>query len=290
MIRARPISGVGAANFDHLYYPSRLAWFERHGGIGKRGELASHFNWAHSDPLQMAAELGVIAVLWMASLILALAAARSRAGPLIALAGAACGPLALFHYPTHLAVALIPIALVLGEIISTAEKVEEVNWFKVRAPIAIIVMFGAIVFAGWQLKRIAADLWVGGVNAILHTAQRAPSDIRSRQAAAIEAAVITRIDGTPRYAPTLWGSVGRARMMRRDYRGAETAFRTAYAGWPHEDADFQLGLTLVSQGRRSEGLQHLGRVCRTNPTLVRLIRNMDLRRAVKDMLRTYRDG
>jgi O-antigen ligase len=290
MIRARPISGVGAANFDHLYYPSRLAWFERHGGIGKRGELASHFNWAHSDPLQMVAELGVIAVFWMASLILALAAARSRAGPLIALAGAACGPLALFHYPTHLAVALIPIALVLGEIISTAEKVEEVNWFKVRAPIAIIVMFGAIVFAGWQLKRIAADLWVGGVNAILHTAQRAPSDIRSRQAAAIEAAVITRIDGTPRYAPTLWGSVGRARMMRRDYRGAETAFRTAYAGWPHEDADFQLGLTLVSQGRRSEGLQHLGRVCRTNPTLVRLIRNMDLRRAVKDMLRTYRDG
>jgi O-antigen ligase len=287
MIRARPISGVGAANFDYLYYPSRIAWFERHGGIGKRGELASHFNWTHSDPLQMVAELGVFAVIWMTWLIVALMAARSRAGPLIALAGAACGPLVLFHYPTHLAVALIPIALILGEIIGTAEKVEEVKWPKLRAPIAIIAMFGAIVFAGWQLKRVAADLWVGSVNGILHAAQRAPSDIRSRQAAAVEAAVIARIDGTPSYAPTLWGSIGRARMLRQDYRGAETAFRAAYDGWPHEDADFQLGLALVSQGRRSEGLQHLGRVCRTNPTLVRLIPNRELRRAVKDMLRTY---
>jgi O-antigen ligase len=289
MIRARPVSGVGAANFDYLYYPSRTAWFERHGGIGKRRELASHFNWTHSDPLQMVAELGLVAVLWMASLIVALVAARSRAGPLIALAGATCGPLVLFHYPTHLAVALIPIALILGEIIGTAEKVEDMKWLKVRAPLAIIVMFGAIVFAGWQLKRVAADLWVGSVNAILHAAQRAPSDIRTRQAAAIEAAVITRIDGTPRYAPTLWGSVGRARMLRRDFSGAETAFRTAYDGWPHEDADFQLGLALVSQGRRGEGLQHLGRVCRTNPTLVRLIRNRELRNTVKDMLKAYRD-
>jgi O-antigen ligase len=289
MVRARPISGVGAANFDYLYYPSRLAWFDRHGGIGKRSELASHFNWAHSDPLQMVAELGVVSILWMASLMIALFAARRRAGPLIALAGAACGPLVLFHYPTHLAVALIPISLTLGEIVATAEKGEEVEWLKVRAPIAILAMLAAVVFAGWQLKRVAADLWVGSVNAILHATQRAPADIRARQAAAIEAAIIARIDATPRSAPTLWGSVGRARMLRRDFRGAETAFRTAYDGWPHEDADFQLGLALVSQGRRAEGLQHLGRVCRTNPTLVRLIRNRDLRRTVKDMLRAYRD-
>jgi hypothetical protein len=290
MIRARPISGVGAANFDHLYYPSRLAWFNRHGGIGKRSEIASHFNWAHSDPMQMVAELGVLGVLWMASFVFALVAARPRAGPLIILAGAASGPLVLLHYPTHLAVALIPIALTLGEIVATAEKGEEVQWLKVRVPIAILVMLGAVVFSGWQLKRVAADLWVGSVNAILYATQRAPSDARVRQAAAIESAVISRIDVTPRYAPTLWGSVGRARMMRRDFRGAEAAFRTAYDGWPHEDADFQLGMALVSQGRRAEGLQHLGRVCRTNPTLVRLIRDRDIRRAVRDMLKAYRDG
>jgi hypothetical protein len=76
--------------------------------------------------------------------------------------------------------------------------------------------------------------------------------------------------------------------MRRDFKGAEEAFRTAYEGWPHEDADFYLGLSLVSQGRWSEGLQHLGRVCRTNPTLVRLIHDRDLRRSVADMLRAYR--
>ena len=71
--------------------------------------------------------------------------------------------------------------------------------------------------------------------------------------------------------------------------GAETAFRTAFDRWPHEDADFFLGLTLVAQGRRAEGLQHLGRVCRTNPALVQTIRDRDLRRSVKDILAAYRE-
>jgi hypothetical protein len=77
--------------------------------------------------------------------------------------------------------------------------------------------------------------------------------------------------------------------MRRDFNGAEQAFRTAYAGWPHEDADFYLGLTLVSQGRRTEGLQHLGRVCRTNQALVRLIHDRDLRRSVENVLEAFKE-
>jgi TolA-binding protein len=76
--------------------------------------------------------------------------------------------------------------------------------------------------------------------------------------------------------------------MRSDYAGSETAFREAFKGWPHEDADFYLGLSLVAQGRRNEGIQHLARVCRTNPTLVRLIRDRDLRRSVEDVLEAYR--
>ena len=76
--------------------------------------------------------------------------------------------------------------------------------------------------------------------------------------------------------------------MRQDFKGAEAAFRKAFDGWPHEDADFYLGLALVAQGRRGEGLQHLGRVCRTNPTLVRLITDPDLRRSVEDILDVYR--
>jgi O-antigen ligase len=288
MVRTRPVTGVGAANYDYLYYPSRLSWFQRYGGVGNRGELASHFSAAHSDPLQLTAEFGIFGLLWMIALLVTLVGVRKRAGPLIYLAAAAYTPFALLHYPTHLTVALIPIGLIMGEIIGTTENIQRVNWLRARAPVAALLMFVAIVGAGWHLRRVAGDLWVGSLDMVLAISQRAAPEVRTRNAAEAEAAVLSRIDRMPRNAPTLWRTVGRARLMRRDFKGAEEAFRTAYEGWPHEDADFYLGLSLVSQGRRSEGLQHLGRVCRTNQTLVRLIHDPDLRRSVEDMLNAYR--
>ena len=36
---------------------------------GGRGEVASHFEWAHCDPLQVVAELGLLGVLWLAALL-----------------------------------------------------------------------------------------------------------------------------------------------------------------------------------------------------------------------------
>lgn len=288
MLRARPVLGVGAANYDHVYYPSRLDWFERQGGVGKRRQLASHFGWAHSDPLQLAAELGGVGLLWLTGLLVALAGVRKRAGPVIALAAAAVTPFALLHYPTHLAVGLIPIALIMGEIISTTETNRPTGWSRGRAPVAALLMIVTIVGAALQLRRVAADLWMGSLDMALVVTQRVAPEVRAQQAAAIEAAILPRIDRMPRHAPTLWRTVGRARLMRSDFRGAEAAFHTAFDGWPHEDADFYLGLTLVAQGRRGEGLQHLGQVCRTNPTLVRLIRDPDLRRSVEDILEVYR--
>jgi uncharacterized protein HemY len=135
---------------------------------------------------------------------------------------------------------------------------------------------------------VAADLWMGSLEMALAITQRAAPEVRAQRTAAIEAAIISRINRMPRQAPTLWRTIGRARLIRNEFRSAEAAFRTAFDGWPHEDADFYLGLALVAQGRRGEGLQHLGRVCRTNPTLVRLITDPDLRRSVEDMLDTYR--
>ncbi len=288
MVRSHPISGVGAANYDHLYYPSRLDWLARQGGVGRRSELASHFNWAHNDPLQLAAELGIIGVLWLTAVLVALASIRTRAGPLLALSLAAFTPFALLHYPTHLAVGLIPVSVILAEIIGTTETTRTIAFVRGPVPIVALVVIAAIVSVGWQLRRTAADGWVGSVETILAISQQAPPDAAARQTASLEAAILARIDTMPRHAPTLWRSVGRARLLRKDYWSAESAFRTAYAGWPHEDADFYLGLALVSQGRRTDGLRHLGRVCRTNPTLVQLIPDESLRREVQEMLRAYR--
>jgi hypothetical protein len=46
-------------------------------------------------------------------------------------------------------------------------------------------------------------------------------------------------------------------------------------------------MSLVAQGRRGEGLQHLGRVCRTNPALAHHISNKDLRQSVQDLVAAY---
>ncbi len=288
MVRERPLSGVGAANYTQVYYPSRLAWLTRHGGTGARGELASHFQWAHCDPLQGVAELGILGIAWMAALALAIVSVWKRAGPLLPLAIAAWAPFALLHYPTHLAVGLIPIALVLAHLVAMAEPPRTFQWRRARLPVATVVVVLAIVAAGWQLRRVAVDLWIGGNELRLTMSEDLDPANRARLAAAVEAQILSRIQRLPSAAPTLWRTVGRARLVRREAAGAETAFRTAYALWPHEDAEFFLGMSLVAQGRRGEGLQHLGRVCRTNPALARHISNADLRRSVQDLVAAYR--
>ena len=288
MIRERPLSGVGAANYTQLYYPSRLAWLGRYGGTGARGELASHFQWAHCDPLQVVAELGIPGIAWMAAFVLAMVSIRRRAGPLLPLAVAAWAPFALLHYPSHLAVGLIPIALVLAHLIATTEQPRTIPWRRARLPVATAVAILAIIAAGWQLRRVAVDLWLGGNELRLTMSEGLDPTHRGRLAAAVEAQILSRIQRLPLAAPTLWRTVGRARLVRRDAAGAEAAFRRAYALWPHEDAEFYLGMSLVAQGRRGEGLQHLARVCRTNPAIVRHINNDDLRRSVEDAVAAYR--
>ena len=287
MISERPLSGVGASNFTQLYYPSRLAWLTRHGGTGARDELASHFQWAHCDPLQVVAELGIFGIVWMAAFVLAIVSVWKRAGPLLPLAVAAWAPFALLHYPSHLAVGLIPIALVLAHIIAMAEPPRTFQWRRARLPFATVVTILAIVAAGWQLRRVAVDLWIGGNELRLTMSEGLDPANRARLAAAIEAQILSRIQRLPSAAPTLWRTVGRTRLVRREATSAEAAFRTAYELWPHEDAEFYLGMSLVAQGRRGEGLQHLGRVCRTNPALARYINNKSLRQSVQDLVAAY---
>ena len=56
MALEQPLHGVAAGHFTHGYFPSRLAWLEARSASGRRGELATHFEWAHCDPLQLIAE------------------------------------------------------------------------------------------------------------------------------------------------------------------------------------------------------------------------------------------
>ena len=287
MIRDHPLLGVGAGSYTHQYYPSRVAWLSRHGGTGGRAELASHFQWAHCDPLQTAAELGLPGTAWMFLLVWALISARRRSDPLLPLSVAAAAPFVMLHYPTHLAVGLVPMSVALAHVIAHDEPPAALSWRRARIPVAL----AAVVFAGlgafWQLRRVAIDVWIGGLELRMSIAQSGDPEARAQLGAAIESQILPRLDRLGVQGPAAWRTLGRARLLEGNAKGAETAFRTSLAAWPHEDAEFYLGMSLYAQGRRNEAVAHLSRVCRTNPKLVDLIADPHLRRTITDVVDTY---
>jgi O-antigen ligase len=298
MIRNHPVAGVGADGFTHAYYPSRVAWLDRHGAGGGRAELATHFRFAHCDPLQATAELGIAGVVWMIALVAALLAVRRRGDPLLPLAAAAVVPFSLLHFPTHLAVGLTPIVLVLGNLMSNGRQVVLEPGPLVRRASALAAAVLVAIGCYWQLQRLMLNLWRGGLSHALEVAESLDGEARARQAAMVEAQILPRLPALAGAQPWLWRMVGRARVARGEMVGAEQAFRSAMTLWPHEEAEFGLGIALAAQhrelgnggleldsrNRRGEAVVHLARVCRTNPALLDLIDDDELRRAVAEIV------
>ena len=298
MVRTRPLTGTGASNFTYAYYPSRISWLERNGAVGQRAELATHFRFAHCDPLQMIAELGMPGLLWILVFAGVAVVFRRRGDPMPVLFASAFIPFLLLHFPTHLAVGLVPVVLTLGHLLSTGREVtvEPGPWSR-RSAVFVIVL-AVLIGSYWQIHRLMLNLWRGGLAHALATAQQLDDARRTQQAAAVEAQILPRIPALNHARPWLWRMVGQARVARGDDIGAETAFRTAMSLWPHEEAEFGLGLALADQdrrfaaqggvldsrNRRGEAIVHLSRVCRTNPALLELIGDEALRRSVAEIV------
>ena len=298
MVSAHPMVGIGASNFTHAYYPSRIAWIDRTGSVGRRAELATHFRFAHCDPLQMVAELGFPGLIWIIALAVVVFRHRPRGDPLPPLALAAFVPFALLHFPTHLAVGLVPLILTLGHVLASGREVVIEPWPWSRRLAAVSLVLAVLAGSYWQFHRLMLNLWRGGLNHALVVMQTLDEPSRSQQAAAIESQILPRMPALTGARPWLWRMVGQARFARGDDAGAELAFRNAMGLWPHEEAEFGLGLALAAQdrrlnergheldarNRRGEAIVHLARVCRTNPALLELIEVGDLRQAVAEIV------
>jgi len=289
MIAEHPLTGVGAGHFDRAFYPARVAWLTARDEVGRRGELATHFEWAHCEPLQVVAELGVAGWLWLAGLLAALVWHwRHIDSPLLAVSACAVAPFALLHYPARLAVGLVPLTLLAAALLARERTLR----LELAPPARRWLACGAVAAVAatvvvWQSHRVSLDRWRGQAESRLTAAARLQPAARAQVLTELERQALERVDGVTAATGDLWRLVGRARLLRDAPQPAEAAFRTAMTVWPHEEAEFGLGLAFAAQGRRVEAVAHLTRVCRTNPSLTALITDPDLRRTVDEALETF---
>jgi tetratricopeptide (TPR) repeat protein len=247
------------------------------------------------------AELGLLGAAWL--VLLAAVGLRRRhpddAGdepgparwdPALAPILAAFLPFFLLHYPAHVWAALVPIALAAAQLLRPVRTVElRIESRRIAGGLALALILAGIACALWSARRIEHNLWTGQAQMQIQVLLRIlPGSIDPGRAKAaleeIEQQALERLKRMPGDAGTLWQLIGSARLVRHDYEGAEQAYRASFAAWPKEDAEFGIGLALNGQGRRNRALYHLGRVCRTNPWLLRQIPDLDLRRAVRQLI------
>jgi tetratricopeptide (TPR) repeat protein len=200
------------------------------------------------------------------------------------LGAAAATPFLLLHYPTHIGGALVPLVLLLAHLVAGGPRwrMDAEAWLG-RA-VAVLLATAAVAVVAWQAARVELDMWVGDSELVLIASQREPPARRAVMTTTVERHAFDRARRSPAAAPWLWRLVGRARLARGDGAGAEEAFRTALALWPHEEAELGLGLALAAQGRPDEAATHLDRVCRVNPSLTAFIGDEQLRRRVEAYL------
>ncbi len=282
MIRRNPVTGVGAGGFGHQFYPARLAWLEAHGGHGARGEISTHFQWAHCDPLQLLGELGIPGLLWLAALV-ALFLPRTRGDP-VAVAGlAAALPFLLLHYPTHLAVGLLPLTLLLAHILA-GEPVQRPGKPPVwQRPAAVVALAAVLMIGWWQLDIARGELWRGSLERVLRQAVTLPEPGRNRALNAVAQSIRGRMATHPREFPWLSVSLGNALLAAGDPAGAETVFRETLDRAPSATSELGLGLALAAQGRTPEALEHLSRAGRVNPMLLDTVADPELRNAARKL-------
>jgi len=230
-------------------------------------------------------ELGLAGLVWLIALAASLIAARPRGDPLPLLAAAAATPFLLLHYPTYLAVGLAPLTLLLAQLMrARTPRIVTVRRPAVRVAVALVLAGGALGIAWWQVERLRLDRWRGTAEATLELVHHAPAQRRASVLATIEDGARSRVPRFPAAEPWLLRIAGRAALGRGAEVAAESAFRRALRLWPHEEAEFGLGLTLSDQGRRGEALLHLERVCRVNPALLKLVPDERLQRELREAL------
>lgn len=285
MIRSKPVTGVGAGQYSRHFFPARSAWLETRSETGHRGETATHFEWAHNDPLGVAAELGIVGLLWTVALAVAVVRIRGPDPRFVAGAIAVWFPFLMLHYPGHVAVGLLPAVLTLADFLAHGPRRAAPGPPIVLWIVALLAAGGTWWVVQHHLGAVRLDLWRGAAENAILAVEHAPQQERGQVLSSIEQQAAIQIARHPSEAGWIWRVIGKARLAEGRWADAEGAFRRARALFPHEEASFGLAVALLRQNRTSEAFEALLPVVRANPTLIREVPSESLRKALRKRIR-----
>lgn len=287
MWRSSPLTGVGAANFTHSYYPSILATVERSGPSGSRGETSTHFDWAHNDPLQVCAELGVLGAIWIGWLAFSLVSEGRRKVWLLAAAAVSFCPFLFLQYPTHIAVALIPTLLLVAEFASSHMTERTLSSRPLRLITATAILVSIAAIWSWSIAQVSHSRWTHTTRLKLKAAASLQGPQRVALCRQVEEDANRYASQHTAFAPEALRVVAQSHLLRSNFSAAEAALRKSHELWPHEAAELGLGLTLAAQGRRSEAVPHLANLVRVNRRIRRTISDRSLRKEVDAYIKAH---
>ncbi|HPC81901.1 MAG TPA: O-antigen ligase family protein [Thermoanaerobaculaceae bacterium] len=285
MVASRPLTGVGFGLFEaHSFrHQSENVLAGRARVLG----LATGFGEAHNDPLQHAAETGLVGLgLAAAGLWLAWRRARPLAGELpgsgvLVLAAAT---VSLAQFPLHQA-AIAGQWAVLAALALPARALPPPATGWRRAAAALLA--ASVVAGGWlylaRLRSLAVVLRQAEALDQFLRAGRAPQ----AQVPELARAALANLEPAARWAPFDWRAAllaGDLAMLAGDPSRAAGHFGRALALAERPETRFDAGMVQLALGNEDVGLAHLERAVRLNPAIFGSIDNPAVARKVRDRL------
>jgi hypothetical protein len=275
MFAARPATGVGFGLFEanSFRFQSQDALAERGRVLG----MVTGFGEAHNDPLQYAAETGLLGLLLAAAGVV-LAVRRRRTAPLaksvdlVPIATAAL-VLALTQFPLHLA-AIAAQWVVLAALAAPPLPAPPVlsGWPGRLRLLAIGLLIGAAITVTWERYRAAAAMQQARV--LVDTLRTAP--LRPAAKAELARAALANLRPRVFWLAGSWEAavtLGNVAAAAGETGVALDSFGRALALADRPEVRFDVGMTLLMAGDREEGMGQLVRAVGSTPqATVRSIR------------------
>jgi O-antigen ligase len=286
MFAARPATGVGFGLFEanSFRFQSQDALAERGRVLG----MVTGFGEAHNDPLQYAAETGLLGLLLAAAGVV-LAVRRRRTAPLaksvdlVPIATAAL-VLALTQFPLHLA-AIAAQWVVLAALAAPPLPAPPVlsGWPGRLRLLAIGLLIGAAITVTWERYRAAAAMQQARV--LVDTLRTAP--LRPAAKAELARAALANLRPRVFWLAGSWEAavtLGNVAAAAGETGVALDSFGRALALADRPEVRFDVGMTLLMAGDREEGMGQLVRAVQLNPAVFREIKDPALSRELRGRL------